>query len=281
MAVSGAAKEKDGRTSSFTGGNWTRSRTWQVQVTSRADFEDTVSTASGLPAYSDVHPADSTSYAREISYTQINALAWEVTVTYSTERQLASDPEDDEALVSFDSEIYQEPVFKDRMGNAILNSAGDAYVDPVPARDAAQLIAKIRKNVTSVPAWVIDYQRSVNDGSITIGGLAIAAGKAKAQRVAIGERQKRGLVTFYELSYEVHLNKDGWHLQPLDAGLRERNTAGKLVDIINEGDNSPPSSPVPLDGAGHVQNNPLPSTAEFGDYDVYEPLDYTALPGIS
>lgn len=285
MAVVGSAKELwADRTAKFNGGIWTYTRAWLVQTNDKTDREDTVSAASGLPAYADAHPAPvaDAAYAKEISYEPFvseSPLAWKVSVTYSSERDLNSSPDSDEVLVSWTSEIYQEPVFLDTSGNAILNSAGDYFIDPVPMRDAAHLIAKIKANVTSVPTWVIGYQNAVNNGAITIGGLSIATGLAKMQRLDIGERQVRGATTFYELSFEVHIHADGWRMKPLDVGFRELEY-GDLVQI-KDSNGDEVTTPVPLDGAGQALDNPTPSTAVFGDYTIYPEKDFTVLPGIS
>jgi hypothetical protein len=289
MAVVGNAEEQwQGRTSSFDGGIWTRSRTWLIKTDDKTDREDVVSTATGLPAYADAHPADATCYATSINYNQLSETptAWTATVGYSSERDLNEDPTSDEILVSWSSEIYQEPVFEDVNGSAIMNSAGDYFIDPTPTREAAHLIAKIRVNVDSVPAWVLSYQNAVNNSAITIGGLAIGAGLAKMQRLDIGERQRRGAYLFYEVSFEVHIHRDAWRLTPLDAGFRY------LVDglpvqikiddtgaISTAGDE--PTTPIPLDGTGQVLTGPTPGTAVFADFQVYPELDFTALPGIT
>jgi hypothetical protein len=289
MAVVGNAEEQwQGRTSSFDGGIWTRSRTWLIKTDDKTDREDIVSTATGLPAYAAAHPADATCYATSINYNQLSETptAWTATVGYTSERELNEDPEDDEVLVSWSSEIYQEPIFQDINGDALLNSAGDYFIDPSPTRENAHLIAKIRANVASVPTWVLSYQNAVNNGTITIGGLIIAAGLAKMQRLDIGERQKRDSFPFHQVSFEVHLRLEGWRFQPLDAGFRY--LVGGLpvqIKIDSDGEVSSsgdePTTPLPLNGSGDILSAPAPGTAVFRDFQVYNELDFTVLPGIT
>ena len=289
MAVVGTAEELWGaREASFDGGIWTRTRAFLVKTDDKYDSDDVARTALGLPAYAEAHPADATCYATTLSAKQKDEtpFAWVITVGYSSERELNEDPEADEVLVSWSSEIYQEPVFEDVNGAAIMNSAGDYFIDPTPTREAAHLIAKIRVNVASVPAWVLSYQNAVNNSAITIGGLAIGAGLAKMQRLDIGERQRRGDYLFYEVSFEVHIHRDGWRLTPLDAGFRYL-VSGLPVQIkiddtgaiSTAGDE--PTTPIPLDGTGQVLTGPTPGTAVFADFQVYPELDFTALPGIT
>lgn len=282
MAVIGNASELGGtRTARFSGGNWTYSRTWLVKTDNKLDREDTVSGATGLPVYAEAHPANANAYANEISYAQKDNTdtIWLVTATYTTERDLNSNPANDEVLVSWDSEIYQEALFQDVDNDGITNSAGDYFTDPVPTRDAAYLIAKIRANVTSVPTWVITLQNAVNSTAITVGGLAIGAGLAKLQRLTIGEREKRDSTTFYPLSFELHIKKEGWRLKPLDAGFRS--ISGSDRNNIQDGNDSEVNQPVLLDGSGGELSNPGPTTAVFLDFEIYEEQDLTVMPGVS
>lgn len=289
MSVVGTAKEIwSAREASFNGGVWTRTRAFLVQTDNRYDSDNVARTASGLPAYADTHPADSTCYATTLTASQRDEtpFAWIITVGYSSERELNENPESDEVMVSWTSEIYQEPVFKDVSGDGIMNSAGDYFIDPTPTRESAHLIAKIRANVASVPAWVLSYQNAVNSGPITIGGLAIGAGLAKMQRLEIGERQLRGVYPFYEVSFEVHIHSEGWRLTPLDAGFRYL-VGGLPVQIkiddtgavSSTGDE--PTTPIPLNGSGGVLAGPTPETAVFSDFQIYPELDFTVLPGVS
>jgi len=285
MAVVGNAKERwEGRTSSFNGGTWSQGREWLVQTDSKTDREAVVGTATGLPTYGEVHPApvnaSMPTYAKEITYEPFEGpLAWLVKVQYHSARELNNDPVDDEILVSWTSEIYTEAIFEDTSGNAILNSAGDYFIDPTPTREASQLIAKIKANVLSVPTWVITAQNAVNNGPITIGGLVIATGLARIQRLDISERKKRGTIAFYELSFEVHIKREGWHLEPLDAGFRV--LEGGVAVQARDDNQDEVTTPVPLNGSGGLLNPATPATAVFGDFTIYQEIDLTSLPGIT
>lgn len=284
MAVVGNAEEREeDQNASFDGGTWSYTRAWLVKVDSKQDRENVVSAANGLPAYGAPHPTpiSDPAYAKTISYSRVSgsALAWIVTVTYSSERELQDDPTNDEILVSWTSEIYQELVRVDRDGDAVVNSAGDPFVDPVPTRDAIHLIAKIKANISSAPDWIVAFQNAVNDAEITIGGLTIAVGLARVQRIEIGERKKRGNATYYPLSYEVHIHKDGWRLKPLDAGFRKLDGTDRVQ--IRDKDDDEPTTPVPLNGSGQPIANPTPDNAHFLDFTVYDELSLSALPGIT
>ena len=288
MAVVGSAKEQwESRKGKYSGGIWTYTRSWLIQTDSKNDREGTVAGASGLPSYGDAHPSpvNDAAYAIDIEYSALSEtpLAWIATATYSSERNVhATDPTQDEVLTDWDTEIYQQPVLVDVNGDAVINSAGDYFIDPLPQQDSSRLMCKVQANVTTVPAWVLTSgNNAVNNAQIEIDGLTIAKGLAKTSRLKVAQRKYRFGQKYYPISFEVHIRLEGWRLQPLDAGFRFRNSEGKLSDITNDGDDNAPTTPVPLDGSGGILVDPTPSTAVFGDFTIYHERDLSALPGIT
>lgn len=262
-------------------GQRTYTRAFRLESDDKTDGPFTVGSTSGLPLIGTAHPEDSSAYCTELQVDNDEPWqGWKVTANYSDARELhPTDPAQDEIKVSWDGEIYQESIIEDVDGDAIVNSAGDYFIDPVPTREASHLIAKIRLSVIAVPSWVISYQNAVNNAAITIGGLAIDAGLAKVQRISVGEKEYRNGVGFYPFSYEVHIHKDGWRFRPLDAGFREI-VDGELVQI-KDSNNDEPTTPVPLDGSGAPLALPTPATAVIGNYQIYPELDLSQLPGIT
>ncbi len=252
-----------------------------LSTDAKADTEYDVGSHGDLPVIGDVHADDTQAYCTELSVDNHEPWqGWTATAQYSTERKISkTDPADDEIKVSWTTEIYQEPVFSDVNGNAVVNSAGDYYIDPTPSRDTTHLIAKISSNHQSIPEWVLGMQNNVNDSQVTIGGLVIAAGLARMSRLEISERQRRNDIDFYSMSFEIHLHKAGWLLEPMDVGFRELEYVGDLVQI-KDSNGDEVTTPVMLDGAGRAQDNPTPSSAVFGSYQIYETSDLSALPGI-
>lgn len=258
----------------------TYTEVYKVETTQKTEGSYAVGSAFGIPAIADQHPDDSAAYCISIDPDNTNPWkGWEVTCTYSTERIIGANPLNDEILLQWTSEIYQEPVFTDVDGNAILNSAGDYFIDPAQMRDSAHLIVKIMANVNAVPSWVLSYQNAVNNSAITIGGLSIAERLAKVQSINISSVKRRNAFLYYEFEYEVHLHRDGWRSRPLDAGFRQL-VGGELIQIRdNNGDEV--TTPVPLNGSGQVIALPTPANAVYGNYKIYPELDLTSLPGIS
>ena len=287
MAVVGSASERfHERTTQYDGKVWTATRSWLVKTDTWSDAEDTVSTASGLPAYGESHPnpIGATMWANTINYKQLDSdtpTAWLVTAGYTSERQLdQTNPDNDEVLISFNSEIYQEAVFEDKDNKAIMNSANDPFDPPGFMIDNNQLIATITSNHQAIPTFILSYQNAVNSAGFTISGLQIGQGLAKVARITVSTRQLRGTSYFYTLSTEIHIKKDGWRLRPLDEGLHE-NLLGKKRKILLGKDLEPATTPQPLDGNGLFDEDATPATAFYLNFRVHDELDFTALPGIT
>lgn len=124
----------------------------------------------------------------------------------------------------------------------------------------------------------MDAEDGVNSSQFTLDGKVIATNKAKLSAPKIGRWQKRNGVSYREMTMIIKLNKDGWNLQPLDAGFRFRNGLGELVRITSDGDGTDVTTPVLLNGAGVVLSDPTPSTAVYGDFEVYPEYNFNLLP---
>lgn len=271
-------------------GNSTYTRAFRLLTTSTADDEYDVKAHLSLPSIGSVHPSHSDAYC--VSKSAVNDepwTGWKVVCNYSTERTVhATDPEQDETLVSFTSEIFQEVVQKDYNNKAVLNSAGDLFQEP-PLRDAARLIAHVKTNLLAVPTWILSYQNAINDADCTVGGLTVAKWCAKMQNIAVSERKKRGATSYYELSYDIYINKDTWIFQPIDNGFRikvpseDPDQDGKLKTAVTTLDSLEPSIPVLLNGQGEVIEivEPDGSNVEYLEFHIYPELDFTALPGVT
>ena len=294
MTVTYIGETGRGRGAENNQGEKTYTRTFILKTSLQSEGPGAVGSHGSLPVIGNTHPDDGNAYCSSIRVE--NAWPWRgwtVTCSYTNQRILhPTDPEQDEILISFQSEIYQEVILTDINGKAIVNSAGDFFVD-APTRDAARLIASIKVNLTSVPAWILSYQNAINDASITIGGLTVGQYKAKMQNIQVSERKYRGATAYYELSFDIHINKDGWIYRPVDNGLRclaevpnestsdSDDTIVVLKNIVNPGDKQEITVPALLNLNGRVIEDPSPATAKYLTFHVYPELDFTALPGIT
>ena len=277
----------ESRTGANSKGIRTYSHTYRVTSDSQSDGVYTVGSTAGLPLIGDQHYEDSAAYLTDLTPRCVSGYKiWEVDATYSTERVLANDPEDDEILISYNGEIYQLPMWVDQVtGKPATNSAGDYFLDPSLMTEKVDLIATINVNLLTLPQYAIDLQNHVSNSAITISdsysSLSVPKGLAKYGLLTRGNVLKRNDKPYYAVQIDIHLRKDGWLTEPLDAGFRERDYEGNLVQIRNPGDDEEVTSPAPLDGAGHALADPSPTNNVILGYNKHPIGDLTVLPGIS
>ena len=279
MAVQAGYPIEKPRSASVSNGIITAKRVFQVK-TARGDKENVVASHASIPKEGAVHDVFPNAYCIKVTIDQQDSgVEWIVTCEYSSERERNEDPEQDAVEFSWDGESYTEAIFQDISGNAIVNSAGDYFIDPSPTKEKTHLVARIESNQTSVPAWLLSYRDVVNDSNIVIDGIEIEAGLAMIRRPFVGKLESRNDISFRRVSYDVHIHPDGWKLRPMDVGFRQV-SGTERVQVTNDGDDEEPTTPVPLDGNGNVLIDPQPDTCVFLEYTVYEEKDFTVLPGI-
>lgn len=273
-------------------------RVFKLETTLKTEDVFAVGSHASLPVIGSVYgytdssgvfvPRDPFAYCTSLSVACVGGWKqWTVTAQYKVstgeeEEPPEENPENDPPTITFSSEIYQEPVFRDVNNNSIMNSAGDMFVDPSPMRDAAHLIIKAKKNYLKAPSWCLTYQNSVNASAFTIAGLSVAKQLARITRFELSEKKVRGDYTYRELSFELHVHRDGWRPQILDAGLMQVDPEDDQNRIpCTDADNEAVTSPVALNGSGQQLNNPSPGTSHFKEFQIYPEVDFSILPGVS
>lgn len=278
VTYTGQAPKRNGKN---TRGKRSYTHAFLLQSDDPADGEYEVGSHEILPKIGSVHPEDPEAFCYDITVDNHEPWAgWMVTCLYNDDRQLNTNPLLDEPEISFGSQIYQQPVFQDRDGKAVMNSAGDFFVEPPVTRDAAQLIATISSNHWPTPPWVVTHQNAVNVAPIVIDDLPVAKGLAKVLRIKRGKKQIRNEQPFYVVTTEIHLDRDAWRATPLDQGYRDRDEKNRQRNAKNEGDVQPVTSPVPLDGTGRKLQDPNPNNGYFHDFRVYDELSFDVFPGV-
>ena len=194
-------------------GERTYSKVYIVTTDSKYDDFATVSSSASLPRRGDNHPSDFDAYCQKVTGTQasFSPTVWNVTAAYSNKREASDDPTEDAAEYEWSTEQFQRPAFKDKDGNAIVNSAGDPYL-PGLDQDDSRRVVTITKNYQNVPSWVQDMQDAVNSSAITIDGLTIGARKAKVQSVTVGKRFTRNDIEYRTVTIAIHLRRETWGL---------------------------------------------------------------------
>lgn len=278
MTVTYLGEIPEGRKAVNTKGTRTYTRTFKLFTSSKSEDAYSVGSNASLPTIGATHPSDALAWCVSLSVDCTDGwTGWVVSAEYSAERELNNDPTLDPAVITWDSEQFQRPAINDYSGNAIVNSAGDPF-DPPNMMDDSRRVVTVSKNLAVVPVWILTYQDAVNSDSFVVDNVTIGIGLAKIQRVAVGEQQERNGTAFRTVNFTIHLQKDGWLLEPLDAGFREIEYGVGRVNIVNEGDGLQPSAPVPLDGAGVHIAEPTLSNCIFLSFTVYETKIFSTLP---
>jgi len=201
---------------------------------------------------------------------------WSITAEYSSELELSEDPTQDPMQIRVYTEQFQKPAVYNKDDQLIVNSAGDPY-DPPAMMDDSRRVLSLSRKVPSCPSWVLDYQDAVNSDTFDALGVTYAVGTGKVQSVSLGVAENRNGVTFHTLEILIHLQRSGWILKTLDAGFRERDLSGDLVNILNAGDGERVSAPVPLNGSGAALANPSLTNNVLRSDVVYDTLPFSVL----
>lgn len=275
----------------------TRTRQWRVDTSDPLDDDTTVMSDAAAPRIGSAHPNHAS--CRCISRScqpesRGQKQQWIFTARYSTKHAIEENPLDDPAKTEWSTETFQTPVVKAIDGTAIVNSAGDSF-DPAAEKDDSRWTSVTRKNVLpTVPTWIFAYQDAVNSDSYTIDTVPVEAGWAKISAIHLGEVQERNDIQYRVLTVTIHYRGEGegtgsgsgsygtgsgsddikpWDLDLLDEGFNEIDDVGSGATNervkIKDKDGNEITSPVCLDGEGHVLDNPTIDTAVFLQFQVY------------
>jgi hypothetical protein len=260
-----------------TKGQRSYTRTFKLTTSAKTERAFHVGSHASLPVIGEVHPDDAGAWCTTLQVDPSDPWkGWTVTAEYSTERELAEDPTNDPAEITWGYEQFQKPAVTNYAGQAILNSAGDPFDPPIMIDDSRPVVT-ISKNLASVPVWVFTYQDAINLGSFTVDGITVDAGLAKMQDIKIVRRQSRNGTSYRTVTFSIHLQKQGWSSKQLDAGFRQIGYGGGRENIRNSVDDELPAAPVPI-SAGAALNDPDPATAVYRTDVVYESKDFSVLP---
>lgn len=239
------------------------------------------------------HPDDSGAYLIDAIGVDLGTgMQFNVTASYTSnppaevfQSLYPNNPILEPARVFWDSETYQEAATIDINGKLKLNSAGDPF-DPPPMKDFNRRTAVVRKNVSMVPPWFLDYENAVNRDAFVLKGLPIPAGKAMCKRTTVSDANIRNGVVFYECTTVIHFSRVGWKSRLADVGFRKKyfdaiTGTYKRSNILyqnSSGEYELPAAPVPLNGFGQPLANPDLTNGVFLEFDDYPLKPFGVLP---
>lgn len=177
-------------------------------------------------------------------------LIYTVVCEYSTAEVV--DPEesplDEPMKVAWSSDVSVEPIYQDRFGQPIENSAR-SHFDPQPEDDIYDLRISGSLNVASYdPAVAEAALGTVNEDAFTIDGKTILPKKALLTKYDRSEIQTKNGIDYYVLSFELRTRRDTWTRRLLDQGFTE--FVGGQKRVILDENQVALNDPVKLNGNG-------------------------------
>lgn len=210
-------------------------------------------------SYGDLHPDDASAECQGFDCKAADevGLLWLVSARYAKKKPDAGDSENPEGgggsgsipghvpVWGGSSSVSSGPVYRDRHGNIMANSAGD----PFDAQEADIAEARLTKTeyYTSHTGWLADQKEFTNTvNSVIWNGGGVGTWKCQGCSAKLNIENENGITSIYwEVTWEFAYRADGWELRPWDVGFNE------LVDANGD--------PEPRDTGYDASTGTLPS----------------------
>jgi hypothetical protein len=246
-----AIRERPGRPARKSdGGERTRQRTFQLQTDDPEDDGLDLFMDSATVELRDPHPLDSGLLCVSISADedQGSDFLWQIVCEYSSDQEQegkqAENPLDRPTDESWDAAEYEEAYEVDIAGNAVTSSSGEPF-DPPLKRDAARSILRIQRNEATFDTALTTQYRNVTNEGVWRG---FAGGTCLMKPIKAQSAYENG-VAFFRVSYEIHINPDGWTQHPIDRAFSYLDDAGERQPF-RDPQGTPLQAPTLLNGAG-------------------------------
>lgn len=172
-----------------------------------------VMSATACPRKYDRHPNDSRLVLVRIAPEQRedSFRIWDIDLEYTSkpkDKDKEQNPLSQPAEIEWDTVEESEVIDVDGEGNPLLNAAGD-FLEGIE-EPVSYWIIKIKKNVAKVPRYILDYDLSVNDGAVRVGGLTFPKDTLWLRRLRISDKQTENDIDYYEFSFELHYKSKTW-----------------------------------------------------------------------
>lgn len=183
------------------------------------------------------------------------------------------------AKLEFRTEFIEEAVWEDIDGDAIVNSAGERFAEPLIVQRPMAVFV-VRKNFLTFSALnAMNYVGKINSDTF----LGCLAGTCRIMGIEAIEAEEtiedpttgvQTLVTYAAATVTVHAREDGWASRVLDQGTYQV-VSGERRMFFDNKTGVPTSQVRPLDGAGvelAVGADPV-----FLDFDLYDEMNFADL----
>lgn len=193
--------------------------------------------------------------------------------------------------VQFGAQKYQEPYERDYYGKPVLLASGERP-DPMPMRDKTRQTITVTRNEPGFNARVArEYFDTLNDRELRVAGNRFPTATLKVDSIT-GTLKFENNYLFYTITYSLSVlqpetvdrvldaqsptllfseSVSGWDQLILNAGYRQVNAAGQLIDILIEGTGAAPSKPWLLDENGRAYSAQAAANTDNAIYLEFRP----------
>lgn len=205
--------------------------------------------------------------------TEADGKQWEVTANYGPydPNQNPQDPTQAIPKVNWDPAQFQRLAEKDRNGKDITTSAGVPFNPAVQKDDTRPVLQIVRNEQTYDESLAGQYRDKVNDKDF----WGYGPNQVKCAHISGSREWNQDIGYYWVVTYQFHMNKDGWTSHLLDAGTMQLDTPGTSLIPCKTKQGLPVPEAVPLDGNG--RQLAVGGTPVYLDYDIYEEADFSAL----
>jgi hypothetical protein len=289
MAIVWSKEVPKGRTLS---GNRNDGAVYRREFLVRVDAINTslidISNAPGC-AFGDEHPDDPSVFMDRYDVKPADDSGLLYLCSYEYRKQNPQDQEPPEGepggldfrppVWSGSSGVVTRPVYKDRNGDIMTNSAGDPLED-LEAEQAEERLT-LTQYFLSHTGWLSTaktYTNAVNNAAWN--GGAEHTWKCQGCSKKLNIENRNGVtVIYWEITWEFAYKADNWKLKPWDIGFHELvdeatgepSGTGTKRAVIKTYDGKGTRQPVALGGGVALPPGTPPVALEF---EVYEPLDF-------
>jgi len=262
---------RDAEYSGEKGGEFTATRSWLAKTSSPATSPASVAGAAGV-SIGDAYPDDGDlkAYRFRVRSSDSSGLLWTVTWEYKPNPGTPAEPPDPQdpeqpqeeipgrpATWGGSSSVTAVPIYKDRNGDVIQNTAGDPLED-VTAEQAEDRLTFTQYR-TEHTGWMADSRRFTNAvNSIFWNGGEPGTWKCQGCSKKVNfDKTDQGTEVYWEITWEFAWRRDGWQPKPWNIGFHELSSQDEGGVTIPDGFRRVPikgaRQPVALDENGEAK----------------------------
>lgn len=263
-------------------GTRTATRIYRVITDSLTDDAEVAIAAAGVAAIGSPYRVGSNALCVGKHATRgEDQFTYEVTADYSS-KQESQDLSIENPLArptkyNYGGSNVSEPFFRDTDDKPVVNAAGEDFAD-LPQRNRAEGTITITRNEATYNDVAMEgYKNKLNSAAVTINGVSYATGTLRMDTIGASGPNVENDITYWEVSYEVAKNIDGWNLKLENRGLNELDFGSGTLSPIPDKNGDPVVLPYPLDAGGAAAATPTTAPTQI----TFKPYKSTSYAGLS